>query len=45
MKERNQDNLRFKKKNIKDILGVLVKISINKILFSPIPPTFGGMKI
>ena len=26
------------------ILGVLVKNSLNIILFSPIPPNFGGMK-
>ena len=38
-----RNNLVFKK-NIKGILGVLVKISLNKILFPPIPPNFGGMK-
>jgi hypothetical protein len=45
MEVRNQDNLVFKKKYIKGILGVLVKISLNKISFPPIPPNFGGMKI
>ena len=34
------NNLVFKK-NIKGILGVLVKISLNKILFPSIPPNFG----
>ena len=27
------------------ILGVLIKKSLNLILFPPIPPNFGGMKI
>ena len=29
----------------RDILGVLVKKSLNLISFPPIPPNFGGMKI
>ena len=37
----------FKIKNwiYRDILRVLVKKSLNLILFPPIPPNFGGMKI
>ena len=39
-----RDNLVFEK-NIKGILGVWVKISLNKISFPSIPPNLGGMKI
>ena len=36
-----RDNLVFKIIYIKGILGVLVKISLNKISITPIPPNFG----